>query len=527
MSKFIAKLKSLIPSKRRLIQLYSALLFNANIKGFITGQIYKGPVKNICTPGLNCYSCPGASGACPLGSLQNALSASEKRTPYYVIGIIILYGIILGRTICGFLCPFGLIQELLHKIPTPKLPKNKFTKILSYLKYVILVFLVIIVPILYGIRNVPLPAFCKYICPAGTLEGAIGLLSNAVNESSLGMLGPLFTWKFALMVSFLVGSIFIFRFFCRFFCPLGALYGLFNKFSILGIKLDRSKCIDCGLCHNKCKVDIHHVGDHECVNCGECIDVCPTKAISWRGSKILLPPNEIDAAEEKGEPLNAGEKLVLKDRAAFARKRNLGLKITAAVLMVALLSGALYYYNFYYEEPHTIHVDADGDDYCDECEELIGNAVGFPCYGYDVKLMDENGLTGEILNPANNRGSIMIINFWGVWCSGCLHELPYFDRIASEYENEVKVLAIHTELDIADAPDYIKENYPDSKIIFGKDEPMEGTAADEYYTMLGGAGAYPITLILDENGVIIEKFMREVTYEELKAVVDGQLASTK
>ena len=107
------------PTKRRLIQLYAALLFNANLKGFVNGRIYQGPVKNICTPGLNCYSCPGASGACPMGALQNALSDSGKTAPYYVVGIILLYGLLFGRWICGFLCPFGLIQDLVHKIKTP------------------------------------------------------------------------------------------------------------------------------------------------------------------------------------------------------------------------------------------------------------------------------------------------------------------------------------------------------------------------------------------------------------------------
>jgi ferredoxin len=262
MSKFKDKIKSLMPSRRKLIQLYAALLFNANLKGFINGQIYKGPLKNICTPGLNCYSCPGASGACPLGSLQNALGNSTKRAPYYILGILVLYGIILGRYICGFLCPFGLIQELFHKIKTPKIKKGRVTRVLSYLKYVILVVFVIIVPLLYGLRDVPLPAFCKYICPAGTLEGAFGLLSNEINASKLSMLGPLFTWKFLLMVSFIVGSIFMFRFFCRFFCPLGALYGLFNKISIFGVKLEKSKCTSCGLCTAKCGMDIRHVGDH-------------------------------------------------------------------------------------------------------------------------------------------------------------------------------------------------------------------------------------------------------------------------
>ena len=98
------------PSKRRLIQVYAALLYNANIKGFVNGRIYTGNTKYACVPGFNCYSCPGAVGACPLGSLQNALAASGTTAPYYVLGILALFGILLGRTICGFLCPVGLGQ---------------------------------------------------------------------------------------------------------------------------------------------------------------------------------------------------------------------------------------------------------------------------------------------------------------------------------------------------------------------------------------------------------------------------------
>ena len=115
------------PTKRRLIQVYAALLYNAHIKGFIKGDIYVGPTKNICVPGFNCYSCPGAIGACPLGALQNALASADKRAPWYVLGILMLYGLTLGRTICGWICPLGLIQELFHKIPTPKLPKGRVT----------------------------------------------------------------------------------------------------------------------------------------------------------------------------------------------------------------------------------------------------------------------------------------------------------------------------------------------------------------------------------------------------------------
>lgn len=289
------------PSKRRIIQLYSALLYNANLKGFKSGKIYTGDSKYLCVPGLNCYSCPGAIGACPLGSLQNALASSGTRTPAYIFGIIILFGLLLGRTVCGFLCPIGLGQELLYKIKTPKLKKSKITRVLSYFKYVLLVVLVITVPIMY---QTGVPAFCKYICPSGTLLGGIGLLFNSNNSDLYAMLGPLFTWKFLLLIVFIVASVFIFRFFCRFLCPLGAIYGFFCRVALLGIKLDKNKCTDCGLCVSVCKMDIKRVGDHECINCGACISVCPVKAISWKGSKLFIRENAITETAPETEKID-------------------------------------------------------------------------------------------------------------------------------------------------------------------------------------------------------------------------------
>lgn len=515
MKKILTKLKSFLPTKRRLIQLYAALLFNANLKGFVNGKIYKGPLKNICTPGLNCYSCPGASGSCPLGALQNALSETGKSAPYYVLGILLLYGVLFGRFICGFLCPFGLIQDLLYKIKTPKLKKSKVTRALSYLKYVILVFFVVIVPIMYAFRNFPLPAFCKYICPAGTLEGAMGLLSNKVNESQLARLGPLFTWKFALMVSIIVGVIFIYRMFCRFICPLGAIYGLFNKISVLGIKLDRPKCIDCGLCVSKCKMDIRQVSDHECISCGECIDVCPTKAISFKGGKFILRENEITPITTN---MNDEERIALEERNAEAesanKKRRTVIRIIAATLMTILLAGALVYYNFIDKE-YTPPVIPPADDV------EYGSGVGDFCYGADIPLFDENGELGTTFNPAQNKGKVTVINFWGTWCGPCLMELPDFNRIALEYEDSVTVIAIHTSGSYASAPDYVRDNFSDSKMLFGKDSDAGG--ADYYYSLLDGFGDYPMTVILDENGVIVEYIADVVHYDELKAIIDAEL----
>ncbi len=295
-----------IPVKRRLIQLASALIYNAHLKGFGEGTIYQGSLKGVCVPGLNCYSCPGAVAACPLGSLQSAIGSIRGNLPLYVLGLLILFGLFLGRLICGFLCPFGLIQELLHKIPGPKIRKNRITRVLSYTKYVILVIFVIYLPLYYGYtKGYPLPAFCKYICPAGTLEGGIPL--TAADPSLRMMLGALFSWKVALMLGILTASVFLYRFFCRFLCPLGAIYSLFAGVSLFGIQVKEEKCTRCGKCVRQCQMDVKKVGDRECIQCGECRDVCAFDAISWKkplerfrtGEKVS-PEGAKTAKTEKG-----------------------------------------------------------------------------------------------------------------------------------------------------------------------------------------------------------------------------------
>ena len=481
--KAIEKLKRLIPTKRKLMQLYFALLFNVNFKGFFSGNIYQGGTKQFCAPGINCYSCPGAIGACPLGSLQGSFSA-DRSTVFYVCGILALYGVLFGRMICGWLCPFGFLQELLHKIKTPKLKKSPVTRILSWAKYVILVFFVFIVPIIYALRDVPLPAFCKYICPAGTFEGGIGLLSNKVNASYFSMLGPLFTWKFLLLVSIAVGSVFIFRLFCRFICPLGALYGLFNRFSIFGIHVDQGKCTHCDLCVSHCKVDIRHPGDQECISCGECIGTCPTKAIYWGGPKILLRKNEGSA-----------------DTSVSSKKRTVTRAISTVLMLAILIGAAVYYWN---AAPTAVQ----------------GSEVGDLCYGYPLQRIDGTGILTETVDPAAT-GKITVINFWGTWCTPCVNELPYFDAIAKEYADTVSVVAIHTNMINGTAPAFIAKIYSDSHILFASDYVTEGSTTEQYYTTLGGRGTYPYTVILDEKGIIQSIFVEPLEYEDLKAAIEA------
>jgi Polyferredoxin len=267
--------------KRRIVQFLTAFIYNGNLPGFVNGRIWQGNSKQLCVPGLNCYSCPGALGACPIGSLQSFVSGVGLRFPFYVLGLLILFGLLLGRLVCGWFCPFGLIQELLYKIPTPKIHKNTLTLKLTYLKYPIGILFIIIIPLaFFAWEGVGIPAFCKFICPAGTLEAAIPLITlNADLRSSLGLL---FGWKFLLMLFTILISIFIYRPFCRFICPLGAWYGIYNKLSLFGIQVDKVKCNGCNHCIKVCKMDCQEVADRECINCGECLKVCPTKAISFK-----------------------------------------------------------------------------------------------------------------------------------------------------------------------------------------------------------------------------------------------------
>lgn len=264
--------------KRIYIQLLFFLSTNAYFKGFIEGKIFKGQSKFMCVPGLNCYSCPGALGSCPLGALQAVMGSMKFQISLYIMGILMVFGTIFGRMICGFLCPFGMIQDLLYKIKTKKF---KLPKILKYVKYIVLIYFVILIPTLFtNAIGVGDPGFCKYICPSGTLFGAMPLLLK--NEGLRSALGLLFTWKTFLLMIILFASIFFSRVFCRVLCPLGLIYGLFNRVSFIRLELDENKCTNCGICAQACHIELdpcHDLKSIECIRCGECKSSCPTHAI--------------------------------------------------------------------------------------------------------------------------------------------------------------------------------------------------------------------------------------------------------
>ena len=258
------------------------VLTNSYVQGFAKGKIYTGSLKAICVPGLNCYSCPGALGSCPMGALQAALGDASYRISLYALGMIAVMGTLFGRLICGWMCPFGLVQDLLYRIKVKSKKKNlPGHRYLKYLRYVILVvFPVLLVSLILSVKGSTEPWFCEWICPSGTLFGGIPLV--LLNDSLRAGAGWRFAWKFFLLILIVALAVFYYRPFCKYLCPLGAIYGLFNPIATYRLVVDNDKCISCGKCQNVCGMDIRTFespNSPDCIRCGECLAACPTGAI--------------------------------------------------------------------------------------------------------------------------------------------------------------------------------------------------------------------------------------------------------
>lgn len=282
--------------KRKIIQWITTLLYNANLTGFIKGNLYKGKLKGICVPGLNCYSCPGAIGTCPIGALQSSLSNLKRSFSYYMVGMLLLFGTVFGRFICGWACPIGLLQECIYKVPIMK-SKRKY-RFLKWLKYVVLIVFVIAIPIITMFKKrIGIPAFCKYICPSGTIAG-ISLI--AVNETIRGSVALQFFIKLIILIVILMISIRLFRPFCRFLCPLGAIYSLCNSFALFRMEKDKEKCTDCKICDQICEMNANpskNCNSMECIRCGKCISNCPSGALHF--SFPVIKPKKADIMSER------------------------------------------------------------------------------------------------------------------------------------------------------------------------------------------------------------------------------------
>jgi len=280
---------------RRWIQIAATLLSNAFLLFPLTRNLYQGRLKSICVPGLNCYSCPAATGACPLGAMQSlfanirpSIQAGRIHIGLYVIGFLGLIGTLIGRMPCGWLCPFGFFQELVFKIPSRK---YEIPRILTAGKYVFLGLFVIILPLFvvdeFGYGQT---WFCKYVCAAGTLEAGIPM--SGLQPQLRHLWGWLFFNKVLILLILLVLMVFIRRPFCRMICPLGAIYSLFNRLSIFKMVYHPDKCVHCQQCYKNCPMGVRFyegANQPDCIRCLKCMqESCKYGAISFEIAGIQL-----------------------------------------------------------------------------------------------------------------------------------------------------------------------------------------------------------------------------------------------
>ena len=179
---------------------------------------------------------------------------------------------IMGRFFCGFLCSFGSMGDLFWWIGTKlKLRRpsisEKADRVMKYLKYVVLIGAVLLgwtlgVSLLSGTSN-PWTVFGMYATWKGWTD-LTGLLS----------VGAL------LLLAIMVGSMYIERFFCRYLCPLGAVFSLVSKARLYKIRKPMQNCGNCRACTKRCSMGIslygmNQVTDSECIDCMKCVEVCP------------------------------------------------------------------------------------------------------------------------------------------------------------------------------------------------------------------------------------------------------------
>jgi polyferredoxin len=263
--------------KRHIWQAVSTVVHNGYLPAYFTTFLYQGALKGGCVPTLNCYACPSAFFSCPIGSLQHF--AMRRQFPYLLVGFFGVVGMAVGRMTCGWLCPFGFLQDGLKKVTRRVVRLPAWA---GYLKYASLLVLAIALPILLT------ESWFSKLCPQGALEGALpwtvaGLANaKALQGMDVGsMIGTMFWIKMVILGAVLVAMVFIKRPFCRTACPMGAILSVFNRVSFVRLRVDPAACTKCNFCRDVCPVDLkayEQVDSPECIKCLECVK-CPRGAI--------------------------------------------------------------------------------------------------------------------------------------------------------------------------------------------------------------------------------------------------------
>ena len=380
------------------------------------------------------------------------IGSSRFQLAYYVAGFLILAGVLLGRAVCGFLCPFGWFQELLHKLPTRKFGTRR-VHILTYLKYGILALFVIALP-MTAVNEVRMgdPFFCKYLCPAGILEGGIPLaIADAGIRASLG---ALFTWKSCILLAVVTLAVFCYRPFCKWLCPLGALYGLFNRISVCRLEVDGDKCTACGGVQpgvqNGCGGIPHSQSQRVHPMRGLCGRLPP-----WGHHQDNFPEN---CAEKEGD-----------DR----MKRVLTVLVSAA-LMAAALAGC----------------GSGGED-------ALVSKTAFP--EFDEVDMEGNQVTSDIFADYDAT----IVNFWNNGCGTCIAEMPELEELYQDFqERNINLIGVGTDSGESDEQlDTAREILAEKGVTYTNISPdPEGGF---YKDFIADIFTYPTTCIVDSEGNIV------------------------
>ena len=253
---------------RRATQLFGLMMTNLYVNVVNTNQIYQGLFKSVCLPFLYCHSCPVSPFACPLGVMQHY--AAIHQFPFFLVGHLMIVGLLVGRMVCGWICPVGLFQEMMYKIKTVKIEIHPFW---GALPWIMLIVFIIILPFLTAEH------WFSKLCPVGTLVAGIPwVLWNPTNPTTgaptiePGSVGFLFAVKLIILGVVLWLFVVSKRPFCQFICPMGLFWSFFNKISLLRLDV-AGGCKGCNACEKKCPVGkkvYEEANPKDCIRCLEC-----------------------------------------------------------------------------------------------------------------------------------------------------------------------------------------------------------------------------------------------------------------
>jgi ferredoxin-type protein NapH len=247
----------------------------------------------VCSPVFHCYSCPLATFACPIGVLANF--SAIHLFPFVVLGTLLAVGALLGSFVCGWVCPFGFLQDLIGRIP---IRKTELPGWMGYFRYVTLVVLVLAIPYWYGEAH---PLFFCRLCPAGALETALP------HTATLALAGETLVWpsapKTIILVTIVAAMLFTWRPWCTVLCPLGAIYGLCNRLSFFFLRFHPDRCNDCDLCRSLCRYHGRAQRRSSDMRCIRCLDCTRCEAVTL--STVFGPSGRPQADRVHGSRLRA------------------------------------------------------------------------------------------------------------------------------------------------------------------------------------------------------------------------------